>query len=317
MNLFANINVGKLSLNGGGDFYYAVLNNQNPDENLAASNEGWVYSGRLFGTYTLNKGWALQAFSFYRGKQVQLQGIQTGFYMYSLAVRKEFNEKRGSVGLGIENFLQPYIKFRTEVQSPTLQQSNINKMYNSSVRLNFSYRIGKMSMDGPRRSRRSINNDDLKDGGGDAGGMNMGGGNDAGQQNRAGGAAMGGAQMRGQQQQKPATTPAVVSNDSVTYNADGKWSYTIDSPQGGEGTIVLVNTDGKYTGTIKNARMPQETQLTNVVVNKNEVSFSYPVSFNGNTTNVDVKYVVSKDTIQGTMSIGGFRTFNLTGKKSE
>jgi hypothetical protein len=63
--------------------------------------------------------------------------------------------------------------------------------------------------------------------------------------------------------------------------------------------------------------MPQETKLTNVTVNKNEVSFSYPVSFGGNTNNVDVKYTVSNNTIQGTMNIGGFRSFNLTGTRAE
>jgi outer membrane receptor protein involved in Fe transport len=313
-SIFANINIGKLSLNGGGDIFYATLNNNIADPIYSASNEGWSYSGRMFGSYNLNKGWGLQLFSFYRGRQVQLQGSQTGFYMYSVAVRKEFNEKRGSIGLGIENFLQPYIKMTNEVETPVLVQNSVNKMYNSSIRLNFSYRIGKMSMDGPRRSRRSINNDDLKDGGGD--GMNMNAGNEGGgQPQRAGNMPQGGPVRGNQQQQRPA--PAVVSNDSVTYNAEGRWSYTIDSPQGGDGTIVINRTDSVYSGTIKNSRMPQETPLTNIQVKGNEVSFSYPVSFNGNTNNVEVKYIVTKDTIQGTMSIGGFRTFNLTGRKSE
>jgi outer membrane receptor protein involved in Fe transport len=172
-SLFANINIGKLSLNGGGDVFYATLDNRNPDPIYQAKNEGWVYGGRMFGSYNLDKGWGLQLFSFYRGRQVQLQGSQGGFYMYSIAVRKEFNEKRGSIGIGVENFLQSYIKMETKIATPVLVQNSVNKMYNSSIRLNFSYRIGKMSMDAPRRNRRSINNDDLKDGGGDN--MNAGG----------------------------------------------------------------------------------------------------------------------------------------------
>ena len=62
LSVFANVNVGKLSLNGGGDVYYAML-----DNNIDAQNEGWVASGRVFGSYNLEKGWGIQFFSFMRG----------------------------------------------------------------------------------------------------------------------------------------------------------------------------------------------------------------------------------------------------------
>jgi outer membrane receptor protein involved in Fe transport len=321
-SIFANVNIGKLSLNGGGDFYYAILDNNNPDPNYQASNEGWVMGGRMFGNYTLNKGWGLQFFSFYRGRQVQLQGTQGGFYMYSLAVRKEFNEKRGSVGLGIENFLQSSIKIKTNIESNAVVQNSVNEMFNSSIRLNFSYRLGKMNTDSqPRRSRRSINNDDLKDGGGDNMGLNEGGGGGGQQQRGGGNMPMGGQRNQGQgnRAQTPVTPKADSSGvaDTVLYKADGTWKYTIDSPQGGEGTIVIKNENGTYTGTIKNNRMPQETPLNNVTVKGNDVSFSYPVSFGGNTNTVEVNYRVTNNSIQGTMNIGGFRSFNLTGTRSE
>jgi hypothetical protein len=316
-SVFANINIGKLSLNGGGDVFYAMLNNNSPDPNVAASNEGWVVSGRLFGNYTLNKGWGLQLFSFYRGNRVDLQGQQGGFYMYSVAVRKEFNEKRGSVGIGIENFLQEYIRIKSTVETPTLQQTNINKMYNSSIRLNFSYRIGKMSMDQqPRRSRRSINNDDLKDGGDNNMGGDQGGGQQQPQRGGGGFTPQMGGQRPGQgQQQKPAEVKPDTS--SAVFEAAGTWNYTIDSPQGGNGTIVINNDNGTYTGTIKNARMPEATTLANVVVKGNDVSFSYPVNFGGNSSTVEVKYRVNKDAITGTMNIGNFRSFNLTGTRGQ
>ena len=61
--------------------------------------------------------------------------------------------------------------------------------------------------------------------------------------------------------------------------------------------------------------MPQDVALTDVKVNGNEVSFTYPVSFGGNTNTVTVKAVLGKDIMQGTMSIGEMRTFNLNAKK--
>jgi outer membrane receptor for ferrienterochelin and colicin len=320
-SIFANINIGKLSLNGGADIFYSILDNNNPDPSARLSNEGVVVSGRMFGSYNLTKGWGLQLFSFYRGNQVQLQGSQGGFYMYSLAIRKEFNEKRGSFGIGAENFLQSNIKIKTSLESNGLQQRSVNVMNNMSFRVNFSYRIGKMSMDAPRR-RRSINNDDLKDGGGD--GMSMGDG--GGQQQRGTGQMPMGGQRNGGNQQRPQNVPqnnlpqakdSTGVSDTTVYEATGTWNYTIDSPQGGNGTIVIKRENGVYAGTIKSDRMPQETAVNNLTVSGNNVSFSYPVNFGGNAATVDVKYKIVNKDIQGTLSMGQFRSFNLNGKRSE
>jgi len=239
-SIFANVTIGKLSLNGGGDFYYAVLSNNNSDPLYRASNEGFVASGRIFGSYDLSKGWGFQFFSFIRGRQVQLQGTQGGFYMYSLAIRKQFNEKKGSIGLGIENFLQESIKIKTNVESPILIQRSVNTMNNMSFRVNFSYRIGKMSMENRPRRRRSINNDDLKDGGGDGGGDGqMGGGGGDQQRGNAQTQTNGGGQRtQGTQNNKPATqTPIAKPADGIVYEAAGTWAFTIDSPQKGKRSL--------------------------------------------------------------------------------
>ncbi len=173
-SIFLNVTAGKFSLNGGTDFYYAMMDNNNPVDSLRASNEGFVSSGRIFGSYDFGKGWGAQFFSFYRGRRVQLQGTQDGFYMYSLGIRKEFNEKRGSIGIGAENFLQSSTKMRTRLESPLVKQSRLNTRDMLGFRVTFSYRIGKMTMEQPARRKRTISNDDLKDDGGGEG-MQMGG----------------------------------------------------------------------------------------------------------------------------------------------
>ncbi len=314
-SIFLNVNIGKLSLNGGSDVYYAVIDNSNPVDSLRASNEGLVASGRIFGSYNFNKGWGAQFFSFYRGRQVQLQGTQGGFYMYSLGFRKEFNEKKGSIGFAAENFLQPSIKIRTNLESPLLRQSSLNTRNIMSFRITFSYRIGKMSMDQRPRRKRSINNDDLKDDGGGDSGMQMGGGGQQGMSAQG--------QANGQRNQNVATQnnkhikqDIPKSSDTTIYESSGTWIYAIDSPQGGKGTIVLNISDGEYSGTIKSDRMQEETILNNVTVDGNNITFSYPVNFGGNSITIDVKVVISKNDMHGTMSMGQTRTFNLTGTGS-
>lgn len=165
-NMFMNININnKFSLNGGFDLYYAMLDNGLTDPLYAAQNEGWVISGRMFGNYTLPKDWQIQLFSFARGKRVQLQGTSGGFAMYGLNFNKQFQEKRGSIGFGLENFLTNEFTIKNQTITPSIVQNSTNTMRNMNFKINFSYRIGKLSMNDRPRRRRSVSNDDLKEGG--------------------------------------------------------------------------------------------------------------------------------------------------------
>lgn len=317
-SVFANISISeKITLNGGTDFYYAVLANNNPDPNYSASNQGWVASGRLMGSYNLTKTLALQAFGFYRGNQVNLQGTQGGFAMYSLGVRKDLANKKGSFGVGAENFLN-FNGFRVnnEVVSPLLVQRSTNTFNNMSFKVNFSYRIGKMSFDQRPSRRRSINNDDLKDGGGgDGGGMNDGGqqgaGFGGGQGNRGGGQRPAGAAAAG----TAAAVKAPVSDPTAVVDATGTWSYTVESPQGGNGTIVISKEGDVFTGTMTNARFNRENQLKDITLKGNEISFGYDVNFNGNTSTVTVKATITGDTLAGVMNVGQFGAFPINAKR--
>ena len=173
MNLFGNVNISnKLQLGGGTDLYYAVLNNNNPDPKLKASNEGWVASFRLFGSYNLTKGWGIQTFAFYRGNQVQLQGNQGGMGIYSLGLKKDFLNKKGSIGFGAENFFTPNgFTIKSNVDSPTISQTSVNTLRNMNFKVTFSYRIGKMTFVDAKKKKKSVNNDDMKDGGDGGGGQ--------------------------------------------------------------------------------------------------------------------------------------------------
>ncbi len=314
MNLFANVMIGKLTLNGGGDIYYSVLSNNDPNPEYNASNEGWVFGGRFFGNYQLKNDWSLQFFSFVRGRQVQLQGTQGGMGMYSLAINKAFKNKRGSIGFGAENFVVKSLKIRNDLVSPTINQRSVNEMFNTNFKINFSYRLGKMSFDQqqrPRRmGRRSINNDDLKgDGGnGDMGALSegiqpMGGG-----MNRTGG--VGGARP------EVAAQPVPEAATDTVYQAAGTWVYSIEGGQpGGGGKLVIVQEGDKYSGTIKSERMPQEVKLTKITVEGNKVYFAYSMNFGGNEVTIDCNAVVNENELNGVMNIGTFRSFNISGKR--
>jgi len=173
-NIFFNTTLTpKWTLNGGVDGYYVYMQGQTPDaagRSITISNSGISLGGRLMSQLTLNKGWSAQLFSFFRGPNPQLQGTMGGFYMYSLGVRKDLANKRGSIGIAGENFVGNGVTMRTTLDSPLISQVNVNHLYNSNVKVTFTYRIGKMTYEENRRKGKSVNNDDVKgDGGGDAG----------------------------------------------------------------------------------------------------------------------------------------------------
>ena len=170
-NIFLNVTSGKLQIGGGTDIYYTVLKNNNPNPLFNASNEGFVMSGRIFGSYNLSKGWGLQTFAFYRGNQVQLQGNQGGFGIYSLGMKKDFVNKKGSIGFGAENFFTPNgFIIKSNIDSPAITQNSVTTLRNMNFKINFSYRIGKVTFTDAKKKKKSVDNDDLKDGGGDNGG---------------------------------------------------------------------------------------------------------------------------------------------------
>ncbi|GAB4037219.1 TonB-dependent receptor [Spirosoma gilvum] len=171
-NIFGNATLfSKWQLGGGVDLYYAYLTNNNSLPAYNATNSGWVVTGRFFTSVTLKNGWGMQGFGFIRGKQIQLQGYQGGFAFYSLGVKKDLKDKRGSFGIAAENFFNMPFTIRSESSSPLFAQSSTTSLYNAGIRANFSYKFGKLSFDQPQRKRgRSVDNDDLKAGeGGDAG----------------------------------------------------------------------------------------------------------------------------------------------------
>ncbi len=315
MSFFANVSLGKLSINGGGDVYFADLTNNVPDPTQSASNQGWVYSGRLFGSYDLGNRWALQGFGFYRGRRVNLQGYQGGFGTYSLGARKEFKSKKGSIGFGLENFLAPSMSIRNMTETPTISQSSVTVLNNFSFRINVSYRIGKMSFDQPRRRSRSINNDDMKEGG-DGGGMDNGGGNFGGGTQQRGGAPAAAAVPAVAKAKSDTATPGV--DPTAVVKVDGNWTYSVESPQGANGGTMKINKEGDaYSGVIISSRNNRETPLKNIKVVGNELSASYEVSFGGNTSEILVKGIVTGDQFVGTMTMGQFGAFPMTGKRGQ
>ena len=229
-NLFGNITFFKRwQLGGGFDMYYADLSNNSPNPALTSHNTGFVLSGRFRTSLTIKNGWGLQAGGFMRGKDVQLQGSQAGFRMYDFGIKKDFANKRGSVGIGMENFLSATFTQKNSFETSTFTQNSVNHLYNRGFRVNFSYRLGKMNfVEQKTRRKKSISNDDQK---GDSGGGDMGGGaQTTGGATGGGGAPAAGGQGAGQRAgQRPQIQGTPVKTDSTAAPVKQPGQFKPDS----------------------------------------------------------------------------------------
>lgn len=173
INIFANVYITpKWTVNGSIDLLQSYMEGRTiglDGVSIPVKNDGFNYGGRLMSQVQLKKGWAVQGFGFYRGKEVQLQGTRTGFYMYSLGIKKDLPNKKGSIGFGAENFLTKGVKFTSDLRSPQFNQTSSTQLYNRNFKITFNYSIGKMSFDAPKKKTKSVNNNDVM--GGESGGQ--------------------------------------------------------------------------------------------------------------------------------------------------
>jgi outer membrane receptor protein involved in Fe transport len=180
LNLFANVAAtSKINIGIFTNAFYTTLTGQQTALNgLSESvrNEGFNVSGGMFVQAQFKNGWGAQGFGFMQGNQVQLQGTQGGFGFYSLGVKKDIAKKKGSVGLAAENFLTNRFHIATRLNSPQFNQVSDVYLYNRGIRMTFTYKLGKMTMDAPRKKAKSVNNDDVKS---EGGGQQQGGGGGA------------------------------------------------------------------------------------------------------------------------------------------
>lgn len=152
-------------------FYYEVKSNR---PGLPAKNSAINYNINVFSTLKINDRWKLQAFGTFNGPSYSVQGYQTSFFYYTVSGRREFKNKKGGIGFGLDNFATPYIHFKSKYQGADFSSETDNKIFFPGIRINFDYRFGQMDFGSKRKKK--IKNDDLKqgEGGGFGGGNNEG-----------------------------------------------------------------------------------------------------------------------------------------------
>ena len=132
----------------------------------------WQYNGFASVELALKNGFIAQAFTFGSSPRRTIQGSSPSFSLFGMGVRKQFMNKKASIGI---NALQPFAKykyFNTNTQSAGLSQTSTFAFPFRSFGLTFSYSFGKVTFSNPQK--KGVNNDDMKQG--DQGGVGGAGG---------------------------------------------------------------------------------------------------------------------------------------------
>jgi outer membrane receptor for ferrienterochelin and colicin len=132
----------------------------------------------IMGSLQLNlpKNLVMEGFGFANSARRSIQGSSPAFGIYGLGIKKQFADKKASIGF---NTIQPFAvnkSFDQNVSSSTFKTSSHTSVPFQSFGITFSYSFGKMNFGptNPMQKKKGVNNDDVIQGG-DQGGMGGGG----------------------------------------------------------------------------------------------------------------------------------------------
>ncbi len=161
VNYYGSIRFKNIDLRGG--FNISDYNTQ--DIRLADQSRSAIMYNYNFGTtIRLKNNWKAEGFGFGRSKSQSLQGYSTTFSMMSFGVKKDFKNKRGSLGIRI---IEPFLKngkkrFESYSKGDNFEQESIRDINFTSIGISFKYTFGKLNFKS-NKSRKSIENTDVKE----------------------------------------------------------------------------------------------------------------------------------------------------------
>ncbi|WP_374949405.1 TonB-dependent receptor domain-containing protein [Mucilaginibacter sp.] len=105
---------------------------------------GIGYRVNLNATYQFGKDLTAEGFVNYNSSQKNIQGTRPYFLFYNFAVRKQFFNKKASLGLLAANPFNKYINLRSNTFGPSFNQNSLRQIPLQSFGITLSYKFGKL-----------------------------------------------------------------------------------------------------------------------------------------------------------------------------
>ena len=121
-------------------FYRYTINHVDTGYNSS----GIIYRFNINASYQLTNNFVAEFFGNFNSPHQEAQGKYPSFTSYSLAFRKQFWNKKGSIALTANNFFSEYVNQRTELYGPGFVSNSLRSIPFRSVGINFTWKFGKM-----------------------------------------------------------------------------------------------------------------------------------------------------------------------------
>ncbi|MDR3652761.1 MAG: TonB-dependent receptor [Paludibacter sp.] len=128
LNLRSNIQLGERT-------------NTNPG---LASVSGFSYRANLNVSYQLPRDLAFEVFANYNSSQKNISSTRPAFFFYNLAIRKQFMNKKASIGITAANPFGMYITQKSATYGSNFYQTNIRQFPFQSFGITLNYKFGKL-----------------------------------------------------------------------------------------------------------------------------------------------------------------------------
>ena len=162
-NYYGSLRFEKLTLRGGLNLYSYNAE----DENFArVSRTAFLYNYNFGITVEIVNNWKFEGYGWMRSPSQTLQGSSTNFGMMSFGIKKDFKNKRGSLGIRV---VDPFLKngnkvFSNEVEGNNFYQYSESLVPFRSIGVSFNYTFGKLNFKIRSKSSK-IRNDDVENDG--------------------------------------------------------------------------------------------------------------------------------------------------------
>ncbi|HAL83988.1 MAG TPA: TonB-dependent receptor [Mucilaginibacter sp.] len=161
INLFGSVPAGKFTFRS--NMFFADRITDNPGSPQVS---GFMYRINLNTSYEFVKSLAAEFFVNYRSSQRTIQGTNPAFLFYNFAVRKQFLNKKASIGLTAANPFNQYVNVHSNIYGANFNQNSLRQIPLRSFGISLMYKFGKMEFKKDKEQNDNAVPDDTSGGGG-------------------------------------------------------------------------------------------------------------------------------------------------------
>ncbi|MDB5023725.1 MAG: Ferric enterobactin receptor precursor [Mucilaginibacter sp.] len=162
VNLFGSVPITK-KLNLRSNMMFADRITTNPGNPQVS---GFTYRINLNASYEFGKDLVAELFGNYNSSQRTIQGTRPAFFFYNMAVRKQFWNKKASIGLTATDPFNQYVNFKSTTSGANFYQTNMREVPFRSFGITLSYKFGKLEFKKEKEDNNNNNDAPAPDSGG-------------------------------------------------------------------------------------------------------------------------------------------------------